>query len=117
MVNTFKEFGSNTFAVKATLIANGTASQRTKNRIREHGDVMTAERFHNDLTCLGGGWAVLFTAPDGWHGWLPASELSILRHDAKPDSQPFDGFGGCWAGDGSGMDDLADFNAMEGMDC
>ena len=31
--------------------------------------------------------------------------------------QPFDGFGGCWAGDGSGMDDLADFNQMEGGDC
>ena len=27
---------------------------------------------------------------------------------------PYDGGG--WAGDGSGMDDLADFNAMEGMD-
>ena len=31
--------------------------------------------------------------------------------------QPFDGFGGCWPGDGSGMDDLADFNQMEGWDC
>ena len=30
--------------------------------------------------------------------------------------QPFDGFGGCWPGDGSGMDDLADFNQMEGND-
>ena len=116
MVDTFKEFGSHTFAVKATLIANGTASQRTKNRIREHGDAMTAERFRSDLACLGGGSAVLFTAPDGWHGWLPISELSILRHDAKPEKE-FDGFGGCWAGDGSGMDDLADFNALEGMDC
>jgi hypothetical protein len=31
--------------------------------------------------------------------------------------QPFDGFGGCWSGDGSGMDDFADFNQMEGWDC
>jgi hypothetical protein len=114
--NPFKEFGGSTFSVKATLIANGTASQRTKNRIREHGDVMTAERFHNDLTCLGGGWAVNFSAPDGWHGWLPVSELSIIRHDVKQATmQQFAGRG--WAGDGSGMDDLADFNAMEGMDC
>ena len=28
----------------------------------------------------------------------------------------YDGFDGCWPGDGSGMDDLADFNAMEGCD-
>ena len=32
------------------------------------------------------------------------------------DQQPYGGWEGCWAGDGSGMDDLADFNAMEGMD-
>jgi len=29
---------------------------------------------------------------------------------------PFDGWEGSWAGDGSGLDDLADFNAMEGDD-
>jgi len=28
----------------------------------------------------------------------------------------FGGWEGSWAGDGSGMDDLADFNAMEGSD-
>ena len=28
----------------------------------------------------------------------------------------YDGWDGCWAGDGSGMDDLADFNSMEGCD-
>ena len=32
------------------------------------------------------------------------------------DPQPYGGWEGSWAGDGSGMDDLADFNAMEGMD-
>ena len=32
------------------------------------------------------------------------------------DSQPYGGFEGQWAGDGSGLDDLADFNAMEGDD-
>jgi len=32
-------------------------------------------------------------------------ENFYLRHD-----------GGGWPGDGSGVDDLADFNAMEGMD-
>jgi hypothetical protein len=114
--NPFTEFGANTFAVKATLIANCMADSRTKNRIREHGAEMTAERVHPDMDCLGGGMGVLFTAPDGWHGWLPADHLSIIRHDVKQATmQQFAGRG--WAGDGSGMDDLADFNAMEGMDC
>ena len=30
--------------------------------------------------------------------------------------QPYGGWEGCWGGDGSGMDDLADFNQMEGND-
>jgi hypothetical protein len=33
------------------------------------------------------------------------------------EEQPYGGWEGCWAGDGSGMDDLADFNQMEGNDC
>ncbi len=42
-------------------------------------------------------------------------------YDEKPSfsqsaMEPYDGFGGCWPGDGSGMDDLADFNQMEGYD-
>ena len=43
-------------------------------------------------------------------------------YDEKPDfsqsvmNDPYDGFEGCWPGDGSGMDDLADYNAMEGGD-
>ena len=28
----------------------------------------------------------------------------------------YGGWEGCWAGDGSGMDDLADFNQQEGQD-
>lgn len=31
-------------------------------------------------------------------------------------SRPYDGYEGCWPGDGSGMDDFADYNAMEGGD-
>ena len=30
--------------------------------------------------------------------------------------RPYDGFEGCWPGDGSGMDDLADYNQNEGSD-
>ena len=32
------------------------------------------------------------------------------------EQQPYGGWEGCWPGDGSGMDDLADFNQMEGYD-
>jgi hypothetical protein len=32
------------------------------------------------------------------------------------DEKPYDGWEGNWAGDGSGMDDFADYNAMEGND-
>jgi len=44
-------------------------------------------------------------------------------YDEKPDfsqptmDDPYGGFEGCWPGDGSGMDDLADYNQMEGDDC
>ena len=36
----------------------------------------------------------------------------------QPDTgeRAFDGWEGCWPGDGSGMDDLADYNQMEGYD-
>ena len=36
----------------------------------------------------------------------------------QPDTgeRAYDGWEGCWPGDGSGMDDLADFNQMEGND-
>jgi hypothetical protein len=33
-----------------------------------------------------------------------------------PEELPYDGWEGCWPGDGSGMDDLADFNANEAYD-
>ncbi len=31
-------------------------------------------------------------------------------------NQPYGGWGGCWPGDGSGMDDLADYSQNEGSD-
>ena len=37
--------------------------------------------------------------------------------EVRPEeAQPFDGFGGCWPGDGSGMDDFEDWNQQEGRD-
>ena len=31
----------------------------------------------------------------------------------EPAPEPYDGYAGCWPGDGSGLDDLADLNAQE----
>lgn len=36
--------------------------------------------------------------------------------EVSPENSPYGGFAGCWPGDGSGMDDLADYNQMEGGD-
>ncbi len=59
-------------------------------------------------------------------GITPEQEFDILfgyaeeRHNndpcARPAPQPYDGFEGCWPGDGSGMDDLADMHANEAND-
>ena len=56
----------------------------------------------------------------------PAQEFDILfgyaeeRHNndpcARPAPKPYDGFEGCWPGDGSGMDDLEDYNQNEAND-
>lgn len=45
-------------------------------------------------------------------GCCPSSQEAY-----DPELQPYGGWEGSWAGDGSGLDDLADFNAMEGGDC
>ncbi len=47
----------------------------------------------------------------------PQNSLRDQIQVQPEEMQPFDGFGGCWSGDGSGMDDFADFNQMEGWDC
>ena len=36
--------------------------------------------------------------------------------EQEPEPQPYDGFEGQWAGDGSGFDDLADLGEQEGWD-
>ncbi len=46
-------------------------------------------------------------------GCCPSSHEA---YDPYPEPEPYDGWGGCWPGDGSGMDDLADYNQMEGDD-
>ena len=36
--------------------------------------------------------------------------------EQEPEPQPYDGWEGHWAGDGSGLDDLADWGEQEGWD-
>jgi hypothetical protein len=36
--------------------------------------------------------------------------------EQEPEQRPYDGWEGCWEGDGSGMNDLADMMANEGGD-
>lgn len=44
-----------------------------------------------------------------------AAELAA-EQEPEPEPQPYDGWEGCWPGDGSGMDDFEDYNQMEGND-
>jgi len=39
-----------------------------------------------------------------------------LRDMMPTSREAYDGWGGCWPGDGSGMDDLEDWNQQEGWD-
>lgn len=50
-------------------------------------------------------------------GCCPSSQEAYDPYPAVPEPYAYGGWGGSWAGDGSGLDDLADFNAMEGGDC
>lgn len=45
----------------------------------------------------------------------PEEECLCNRKD-EPDAQLYDGYEGQWPGDGSGMDDFADYNAAEADD-
>lgn len=40
----------------------------------------------------------------------------LIKASFEETNRPYDGFEGCWAGDGSGMDDYADYNQNEGLD-
>jgi len=57
------------------------ASQRTKNRIREHGPSFRAERSGMCGSIDKLGWLV--RAEDGWLGWLPRDEFHIECVDEK----------------------------------
>ena len=40
----------------------------------------------------------------------------MIKVSCEETFRPYDGFEGYWSGDGSGMDDLADYNQNEGRD-
>mgnify|MGYP000642693020 CR=1 FL=1 len=61
------------------------ASQRTKNRIREHGPIFRAEcsrAFPDGI--LFGELCWLLRAEDGWLGWLPRGEFDFTHADQFP---------------------------------
>jgi len=58
--------------------------------------------------------AEIYSSRDDGQVW--SYTLADKRAALVDDVEPYDGFDGCWPGDGSGMDDLADYNAMEGCD-
>ena len=59
-----------------TLTFKPSACMRTKNRLREHGLVFTVRKISQSCISLNGQRAVLVSAPDGWFGWLPLTDLN-----------------------------------------
>ena len=59
------------------------ATQRTRNRIREHRGAFRLIRGPEPLACLGGRPSVLLqpmgihTPNEGWWGWLPVEEIVV----------------------------------------
>jgi hypothetical protein len=62
----------------AKLSPSDEASQRTKNRIREHGPDFKVERIEG-AACFNGEEAALVRSEDGWFGWLPLDEVKFVN--------------------------------------
>jgi hypothetical protein len=62
------------------------------------------------------GTVAIFSSREGDAVWTSDDSMLLNSPQSQPSEQPYDGWEGSWAGDGSGMDDLADFNTMEGCD-
>lgn len=55
------------------------ASQRTKNRIREHGPYFLKLRSSDSAFCFDGAPGILVESEkDGWVGWLPTTQIIII---------------------------------------
>jgi hypothetical protein len=99
------------------LMATGPHTRETFMAFIEEGRQMVED-------CAAGGVrhgaAEIFSSRDDSVWTFDQQDLKQLERDLAAanelESQPYDGWEGSWAGDGSGMDDLADFNSMEGYD-
>jgi len=58
-----------------TITALPSASQRTKNRIREHGPVFKVRQWSMSVNAMDNRPCALVESSDGWFGWLPLDEL------------------------------------------
>lgn len=63
--------------------ANNLATQRTKNRIREHGAIFVQMNKSNTVTQFPGVECLLIKSMDeSWTGWIPTNEISIKDSDS-----------------------------------
>jgi hypothetical protein len=74
---------------KLKFIAKPNASQRTKNRLREHGPDFHIAQSAMSVSALNDAEGLLMESDDGWCGWIPADEISVYYED----SACFGGFG------------------------
>lgn len=74
------------------ITANGAASRRTKNRIKENGDQFIFMKKSNSISLFGGKTALLLRAisenasngkggKENWLGWLPLNEIVFEDSD------------------------------------
>lgn len=61
------------------LIAFNNSSQRTKNRLKEHGPTFTPKLF-NPEPCVALQTLAWFVTSEktGWEGWIPADEVAAV---------------------------------------
>jgi hypothetical protein len=62
-------------------IAKDTASARTKNRLREHGPDFFVAQSASRVVALNDAEGLLLESDDGWSGWIPADEVSVVWDD------------------------------------
>lgn len=61
--------------MRVILTATASASQRTKNRIEEHGPEFEVDPIGRARP----GWTLYLSASDPWWGWLPDNEVRLTR--------------------------------------
>ena len=62
--------------MEKTIIPSPKASQRTKNRIKEHGPIFTIHDHKHIITSNRD--CTLVSSKDGWFGWLPVDEIVFV---------------------------------------